>query len=543
MKPLGFSLLLVLVGFVTAGHPPAKDLPAKLLPGLGRHHHPVSTPNPEAQKFFDQGLILLYAFNHDEAARSFARAAELDPNLAMAYWGLALVLGPNYNLDADAEQWKAAHAALQKALKLANKAPEPERAYIHALAKRYSPDPKADRLKLAVAYKQAMGALARKYPDDLDAATLYAESAMNLRPWKLWSPDGKPAEGTEEILAVLESVLRRNPDHPGANHYYIHAIEASPHPERGLACAQRLKTLVPAAGHLVHMPAHIYMRVGDYAAAAQANEQAVSADEAYFKLRPVKGVYPLMYYSHNIHFLAVAHCFQGRRADAQKAADKLAAHVGPHVESMPMLEGFLMVPALVRVRFQRWDDILASREPPEKQLLTRATWHYARALAALAGKEIKRAEMERRAFLAIKKDIPEDMKASDWNTAQSVLGIAEKVLDAKLAVARGEKGRAVEVLQQAVKMEDALNYGEPPDWFLPVRETLGAVLLTDGKAAEAEKVFRAGLAQHARSGRCLLGLCESLRAQGRAHSARLVEQEFRAAWRNADPKELRLTDF
>src|SRR5262249_22179006 len=235
MKRLSVVLVFLAGGVAFADHD--KNMPARpatLMGGLGRHHHPVATGNEEAQKFFDQGLTLLYAFNHDEAARSFARAAEIDPNLAMAYWGLALVKGPNYNLDADEEQWKAAHAALEKAQKLAVKAPEPERDYIQALARRYSPHPKADRKQLAAAYKEAMGELARKYPDDLDAATLYAESAMNLRPWKLWYPAGKPAEGTEEILGVLESVLRRNPDHPGANHYYIHAIEASPHAERGL---------------------------------------------------------------------------------------------------------------------------------------------------------------------------------------------------------------------------------------------------------------------------------------------------------------------
>jgi tetratricopeptide (TPR) repeat protein len=544
MKPLAITLLFLLGAVARADHPSTgTGNKAALMPGLGHHHHPVSTRNAEAQKFFDQGLILLYAFNHDESARSFARAAELDPNLAMAFWGLALVKGPNYNLDADDEQWQAAYAALQKALKLAEKAPEPERDYIQALAKRYGPDPKADRMKLAVAYKDAMGELARKYPDDLDAATLYAESAMNLRPWKLWGPDGKPAEGTEEIVTVLEAVLRRNPDHPGANHYYIHAIEASPHPERALPSARRLPSLVPAAGHLVHMPAHIYMRVGDYAAAARANVQAVAADQAYLKSRDVKGVYAMMYYSHNIHFLAVAHGFQGRSADAKKAADQLAAHVGPHVDEMPMLEGFLMVQPLVLARFQRWDDILAANMPGEKRQITRAAWHFARSLACLARGKVKEAEQERQEFLALKKTIPDDAKISDWNTAQSVLGIAEVVLNAKLALARNDRRAAVELLRQGVQKEDALLYGEPPDWITPVRETLGAVLLLSGDAAEAEKVFRAGLEQHRRSGRCLLGLRESLKAQKKDHAARLVDQEFQAAWKNADVKELRLEDL
>jgi tetratricopeptide (TPR) repeat protein len=544
MKRFGALLLVPLSGVAFADHD--KDQPARpatLMAGLGNHSHPVSTENEEAQKFFDQGLRLLYAFNHDEAGRSFARAAELDPNLAMAYWGVALVKGPNYNLDADDGQWKAAHAALQKALQLAAWAPEPERDYVRALAKRYAPDPKADRRQLASAYKEAMGELARKYPDDLDAATLYAESAMNLRPWKLWTPDGKPAEGTEEILGVLEAVLRRNPDHPGANHYYIHAIEASPHPERGLPSALRLPGLVPAAGHLVHMPGHIHMRVGDYAAAARSNEQAIAADQAYIKKYDVKGVYPMMYYPYNIHFLAAAHCFQGRAADAQKAAEQLAAHVGPHVEEMPMLEGFLLMQPVVLVRFNRWDEVLAAKLPDEKRTLTRATWRFARALACLAQGKAEEAERERREFLGCKKSLPKDAKVSDWNTAQDVLGIAALVLDAKTALARADRPRALELLRRAVQMEDALNYGEPPDWILPVRETLGAVLLLGGDAAEAEKVFRAGLAQHPRSGRCLLGLWRSLEAQKKDDAARHVSREFRAAWRNADGQEPDLKGF
>jgi tetratricopeptide (TPR) repeat protein len=544
MRRLGVPLLVLLAGFALGDHPPDKpDGAARLMGGLGDHHHPVSARSAEAQRFFDQGLILLYAFNHDEAARSFARAAELDPALAMAYWGLALVRGPNYNLEADDEQRKAAYEALRKALDLAEKAPEPERDYVRALAKRYSPDPKADRARLALAYKEAMGELARKYPDDLDAATLYAESAMDLRPWKLWSPDGKPAEGTEEILAVLESVLRRNPNHPGANHYYIHAIEASPHPERGLGCAQRLPALVPAAGHLVHMPAHIYLRLGDYAEAVRANERAVAVDQAYFKGRDVKGVYAMMYYPHNLHFLAVAHCFQGRSADARKAADLLAKHVGPHVEEMPMLEGFLMAPPLALARFQRWDDILAAASPGEKRTLARAAWHFARALAHLARGDAKTAGQERQALRECKKALPEDAKVSDWNTAQSVLGIADAVLDAKLALAGKDRDRAVELLRQALRGEDALAYGEPPDWILPVHETLGAVLLLGGDAAGAEKVFRAGLEKHPRSGRCLLGLRESLKSQNKSYAARLVDQEFQTAWRNADVKEPRLEDY
>ncbi|MBM4067836.1 MAG: hypothetical protein FJ271_02660 [Planctomycetes bacterium] len=544
MRSLVIALVCVVPGSALADHPPATSKSAvMLLPGLGKHHHPVSTRNSEAQKYFDQGLTLLYGFNHDEAARSFSRAADLDPELAMAYWGLALVKGPNYNLDADAGQWRAANKALQMALKLSAKAPPPERAYIHALAKRYTEDPKADRHKLAIAYKTAMGKLTARYPDDLDAATLYAESAMNLRPWKLWSHDAKPAEGTLEILQVLESVLRRNPEHPGANHYYIHAIEASPYPERGLACARRLETLVPAAGHLVHMPAHIYIRIGDYAAAARSNEHAIKADLAYIQRAKPKGAYPMMYFSHNIHFLAVARCFQGRSGDAWKAVEHLAEHVMPHVAEMPMLEGFLLAPPLVLARFQRWDDILAARLPGEKLKAARAAWYFARGLAQLGKGNPAAAAKERQEFLALKKVIPKETMISDWNSAQSVLAIAAAVLDAKLALAVKERARCLDLLRRAVAMEDALAYGEPPDWFLPVRETLGAALLDVGDAAEAEKVFRAGLAQHPRNPRCLFGLRESLKAQRKDYAAQMINIEFQRAWRHAEPQALRLEDL
>jgi tetratricopeptide (TPR) repeat protein len=300
---------------------------------------------------------------------------------------------------------------------------------------------------------------------------------------------------------------------------------------------------VPAAGHLVHMPSHIYMRVGDYAAAARANEEAIAADQAYFKSHGTQGVYWLMYYPHNIHFLAAAHCFQGRFAAAKEAADRLAAHVEPHIEEMPMLEGFLVTPTVVLVRFNRWDDILASPSPGEKRPFTRATWHFARALAHLAKGDVQKAGQERKEFLAVKKTIPEDMKISDWNTAQHVLGIAAAVLDAKLALAGGDRRRAINLLRRAVRLEDALHYGEPPDWLMPVRETLGAVLLGSGDAAGAEEVFRAGLAKHPRNGRCLFGLRESLKAQKKDYAARLVEQELQAAWKNADSKELRLEDY
>ena len=514
-------------------HPSADTKPAVLMSGLGEHNHPVSTKNSEAQRFFNQGLTFIFAFNHDESVRSFKRAAELDPNLAMAYWGIALALGPNINLDVDPEREKAAYKAVQKALALSANAPEQERAYIESLAKRYSIDPKADLKKLAVDYKNAMGELVKRYPDDLDAATLYAESMMDLRPWQLWNKDGTPAEGTEEIVTVLESVLKRNPNHIGANHYYIHAVEASLHPERALPSAERLTTLVPAAGHLVHMPAHIYMRTGDYKSADQRNKVAAEVDQAYIKSSGVQRLYPLMYYSHNLHFLAVAYAMEGRFSDDKKAADQLEAHVGPHVKGMPMLEFFMPTSTLILVRFQRWDDILKSPAPDPGMVITTVIWHFARGMAYAATGKVKEAERERKLFIAAEKTIPADA-AWDLNSGGNVLKIAELVLDARIALAKGNKKSSIELLRKAVDAEDALNYAEPPGWYIPVRESLGGVLMLNGDYAEAEKVFRADLHKNPRSGRSLFGLYENLKAQGKNYDAQLVQKEFEVAWKNAD---------
>jgi tetratricopeptide (TPR) repeat protein len=526
-----------------AQHPAPDVKPAVLLDGLGAAHHPVSTNSTDAQKFFDQGLRLLYAFNHDEAHRAFARAAESDPQLAMAHWGMALAVGPNYNLDAEEAQLKSAYASIQKAQMLAKNAPEHERAYIAALSRRYATDPRnADKKQLALAYKEAMGELARRYPDDLDAATLYAESAMNLRPWDLWSKDGKPAPGTEEIVAVLESVRRRNPDHTGANHYLIHAVEASPFPERALAAADRLRDLAPAAGHLVHMPSHIYIRVGDFAAAARANEKAAAVDHAYITRFGIKGVYPMMYYSHNLHFLAVAHGFQGRYADAKKAADKLGAHVGPHVHDMPMLEFFLPTATLVQVRFRRWDDILAAPEPDSKLTIVRCIRHYARGLAFLAQGKTNEARAELNAFANLHRAMPADLKYGDRNAAKLVLSIPAAALEARILLAGQEYDKAIDLFTKAIAAEDDLNYIEPAGWYLPIREQLGAAYLGQKRAADAEKVFRADLERNRRNPHSLFGLMASLKAQGKTYGAQCVQQEFQATWRNADGTEIRIED-
>jgi tetratricopeptide (TPR) repeat protein len=521
--------------------------PIVLMDGYGDLHHPVTTRNPEAQRFFDQGLRLVYAFNHEEAVRSFQHAAELDPDCAMAYWGVALALGPNINLDVDPDREKLAYEAIQKALPLAAKVSEPERAYIEALAKRYSNDPKADLKKLNVDYKNAMAEVIKRYPDDPDAATFYAESVMLLRPWQYWSADGKPADGTLEMVAVLEAVLKRNPDHIGANHLYIHAVEASPHPEWALPSAQRLKVLTPAAGHLVHMPAHIDIRVGNYEAAARANVYGAQADRDFIKVAGAENIYSMMYYSHNLHFLTIANCMQGRFADAQRAAAQLEAHLkpylsGPMAEAMlPMLDGFLPTPTIVLARFRKWDEILASPEPEKKLVVTGAMWHFARGLAYAATGKASDAENEEKLFAAAIKTIAADAPYG-INTSASVFKVAEPLLAGKIAWLKGDKKMALDLLKRAVEAEDALKYDEPADWQLPARESLGGALLASGDYAAAEAVFRAELERNPRGGRSLFGLLESLKAQGKQSAAAFVQAELDAAWKNADMK-LRLQDL
>ncbi len=548
---LAFAILLLAANTPAQHqHTPTSDAkPATLIPGLGDVHHPVSTSKPEAQQFFDQALALVYGFNHDEAVRSFKRAAELDPQLAMAHWGVALALGPNINMDVDADHEKAAYEAVQKALALASKASEADRAYINALAKRYSNDLKADLKKLSLDYKNAMADVFRRFPDDLDAATLYAESIMVLRPWNFWTSDGKPAEGTEEMIALLESVLRRDPQHTGANHYYIHAVEASPHPEWALPSAQRLKVLAPMAGHLVHMPAHIDIRSGNYDAAARSNAYAAEADREYFKVTGQQGMYPMMYYSHNLHFLAVAHGMQGRYQDAKRAADQLNAHLGPFLQgngpeleaTLPLLDAFMPTPTLIMVRFRRWDDILKSPAPDQKLTAATALWHFGRAMAYASTGKLDIAEKERSIVVSTAKALPAD-RMYGFNTARSVFGVAENIMSARIALAKSDKRAAIEFLKKALVIEDSLNYDEPEDWYIPVRESLGAALILNGDYVEAEKVFRAELEKHRRNGRALFGLLESLKAQGKKHAAEFVLREFEAAWKNADTK-LRIEDL
>lgn len=507
-----------------------------LMTGLGEHHHTISTKNPEAQRFFDQGLTLVFAFNHEEAARAFRRASELDPQSAMAFWGIALALGPCINLDVDPPHEKAAYEAVQKALSLAPGATPRERDYILALAKRYSSDPKVDLRKLDAEYANAMRELSKRYPDDLDAATLYAESLMDLHPWKLWSLDGRPTEGTEEIVVVLESVLRRDPNHIGANHYYIHATEASPHPEWALASATRLETLVPAAGHLVHMPAHTYMRVGDYAAAARSNAAGADADRAYLRESGTTGsMYDMLYYCHNLHFLAASYSMGGDFAHAKQAADALVAHVSPMLHDMPVAEVYMPYPIFILVRFHRWDDVLKLPPPDTNLAMTTAFWHFARGSAFAGKSQIEMAEAERRTLETAYQETPADLEFSMFsNKARTFLELAANILDARIAAAKGEQERSIKFWEQSVRIEDGLYYGEPPEWFYPVRESLGGALLLNGRAGRAETVFRADLEQYPRNPRSLFGLLRALEAQNKTANVDEVRREFEAAWKNAD---------
>jgi tetratricopeptide (TPR) repeat protein len=378
--------------------------------------------------------------------------------------------------------------------------------------------------------------LSRKYPDDLDAATLFAESMMNLRPWQLWNADGTPAEGTQEIVSTLESVLRRDPNHMGAVHYYIHTVEASPSPERALASADRLAALAPGAGHIVHMPSHIYIRTGNYNGARANNEAAAKVDEQYIKATGAQGVYPLMYYSHNLHFLAIAAGIQGRCADAQDAAKRLSANVQPMVKEMPMLEPFLSIALVTDVRCERWDDLLTMASPPAQSPVLKAFWLYSHGMALAAHGKLADAEIQEKELAVLEKATPRDevFMPPINNKTWRVFHIADDVLSARIAAAKGDKASAVKMLRDAVATQDELKYGEPPDWYYQVRESLGGMLLQTGDAKAAEQVFRDDLQKNPRNPRSLYGLAAALKKQGRDYDATWVQKQFDTAWQGAD---------
>jgi tetratricopeptide (TPR) repeat protein len=453
----------------------------------------------------------------------------------MAYWGVALALGSNYNLEADSPQLSEAYASLQQAMSLAPKASARDQAYIEALSHRYAADPEADRKLLASAYKAAMSGLAKKYPNDLDAATLYAESMMNLHPWQLWSVDGTPAENTLEILSVLEGVLKRDPNHTGANHYYIHAVEASPHPERALPSARRLAALAPSAGHLVHMPSHIYIRTGDYEKAAEANSQAVTVDERYIKQNGSEGVYPAMYYNHNIHFLASVSSMNGNYAESIRRSRQLETNVKPMLKMMPMLETFGAYPLTTLVRFEKWAEILNEPEPDKDATVVSSLWHFARGIALARTGKTADAERELAALRETVIRLPVAMPMGN-NAAATVLKVPDEILSGEIAFAKGDKAAATLHLTNAVSAHDELIYDEPPDWDLPAREFLGRVLLLNGEYSKAEAVYRAELLKHPHNGRALHGLSESLKKQNRLREAAKVDVQLKIAWAHADTK-------
>lgn len=496
-------------------------------------HHPVQTANIQAQLYFDQGLTFIYAFNHEAAYWSFLRASESDPKMAMAYWGMALALGMNINTPISPERSKIAYASITKANQLAIGGPDHELAYVQALAKRYSDNPNADQNKLGADYSSAMEQLSGKYPDDLDAAVLYAESLLDLNPWHQWSLEGKPLTGTMKAVRKLESVLKRDPDHLGANHYFIHAVEASSHPEIALMSAERLRTLLPSSGHILHMSSHIFMLVGNYRQAAASNEAAIAADRAFIREYGIRGNYPVHYMTHNYYVLVRAYTMEGRFEDAKGAAENLVEFYVPHFMQMPELEYYATAPMSVLIAFQRWDDLLELPKPSEQMRVNSVLWRFGRALAFAKLGDLKKAHAEQSLFLDGKSKLTKD-EVFGYNPAQKILVIADLCLKAELEAAQGNAAQALDSLKKAVKEQDALQYNEPPDWFFPIRETLGAFLLKKQKPEEAEAVFRQELQRHPRNGRALFGLMESLKAQSKTYDYSWVNEEFQKAWKYSD---------
>lgn len=543
-------ILALLCGALAAAAPAAAQhdrhgarLPAAggavpLYDDLGSHRYGITTAVPRAQRYFDQGLRLHYAFNHAEAVRAFGEAARLDPACAMCHWGTALALGPNVNAPAmDSAATVQAYAAVQRALRHAPGAAPVEQALVRALATRYAPAPAASRAGLDSAYARAMEAVAREHPDDPEVATLYAESVMDLSPWHYWTGEGEPRPATPALLAALERVIAANPDHPGACHFFIHAVEEV-QPARAVPCAERLAALMPGAGHIVHMPGHIYVRVGRYMDAVRANEHAVHADEAYIRdQRPGAGIYTLGYYPHNHDFLAFAAMMAGRRAQALEAAGKVAGGIPAEMlraPGMEFLQHRMTRPLQLLVRFERWDDVLRAPAPPEDLRHARAMWHYARGRALAARGRPGEAEAELARVRAAAADSALAGVRMEFNSPGAILGVAEAVLAGHVAAARGDHAGAVRHLREAVRREDGLVYGEPPDWTVPVRQELGEALLAAGDPAGAEEAFRQELEHFPANGWSLRGLARSLRAQGRSAEAAEAEARFRTAWKDAD---------
>jgi len=521
-------------GATTAPPVPVRDS-VPLYDDLGTHHVAITTAVPLTQRYFDQGMRLLFAFNHGEAIRAFTEAARLDPNCAMCYWGVGYAYGPHVNAGMDSAGGVAAYAAVRQAVIRLRYASPREQSYIGALLKRYSPTPRANRAALDSAYARGMGGVVTQYPNDLDAAALYAESLMDLRPWNYWDKKtGEPYPGTTEILAQLERVIQANPNHPGACHFYIHAVEAVA-PEKAVPCAERLAALMPGAGHLVHMPAHIYVRVGRYADAITANEHAVHVDEAYIEGQKPQGVYPVGYYPHNYHFLAFAATLAGNSAVAIAAAKKTAATTPVEVaKQVPFVEPYLHYPYLTLVSFGRWDELLAMPLPPAELPYSVAMVQYARGVALAATGRFAEAQAALNAVKQIATAGVQAYAGAGWTTPSTNLDIAMHALAGEIAARQDSLSSAVLHFRAALAIEDDQLYTEPPDWYYPIRHSLAAVLLRAGNPAEAEELYRQNLKRFPENGWALFGLAQALRAQGRDAEAADVDARFQKAWQGAD---------
>jgi tetratricopeptide (TPR) repeat protein len=530
---IGMISWLAMFSLAEAAPADQTDAPP-LFDNLGSLHHPITTTSEQAQRFFDQGLRLVYAFNHEEAIRSFEAAVQLDSQSAMPYWGIALALGPNINGEMGKKDERRAIEMVQKARRLAGHITPVEQAYIEALVTRYVGRKGVKRKGLDEAYAKAMRSVVQRFPEDSDAATLFAEALMDLRPWDFWKPDGRPQPGTEEIVTTLEAVLVKNPDHPGACHYYLHAVEASLQPERALPCADRLPGLMPGAGHLVHMPAHIYMRVGKYHEAVEGNQQAAHVDEQYFASQHPTGEYADGYYRHNLHFLWASLAMEGRNVEAMKAARDVAATITVEEASKDRSKEFyLPTPIFSMIRFGRWEELLKEPAPPKGLRLMDGMWRLGRGLALVATGRLPGGEGEHVVLAGLTKQIRRD-RTTEEKTQRALLKIAERILSGEIAARRQRYDEAIRLFEEAIRMEEALPYSEPPLWPLSVRHHLGAVLLLADRPAEAEAVYHADLLRHPDNGWALTGLIQSLEAQQKDDQAAVAEDRFKKAWAHAD---------
>lgn len=514
---------------------------APLFEGMGDYHRPITTNDAGAQRYFDQGMVLAFGFNHAEAIRSFRAAQRLDPDCAMCFWGEALATGPNINVTSGGraimspESRVAAHAAAQKALSLADRVAPVERALIEAQAVRYDGSETSDRDPLDRAYAEAMRSVVQRFPDDDDAAAMYAEAWMNTMPWNYWSDDGQPRPETVEVIDALERIIARSPRHPLALHLYIHAVEASSDPGRAEAAADTLLTLVPGSGHLVHMPAHTYWRVGRYHDAAEANVRAAAVDEQYIAQCNAQGFYPALYYPHNIHFLWAASSMEGRSAVAIDAARRVAANVRiEQIREFPTVEFFRTIPLLALTQFGRWDEILAEPMPDASLRYATAIARYARGVALARKGDLAAAHRERDQLVPLRDTTEILFLDTNDYPAVTLLQIADALLEGEIAMAAGSVDAAVGHFERAVALQDGLPYMEPPFWYYPTRQSLGAALLAAGRAGEAEAVYRRDLEDYPHNGWSMFGLAESLAAQGRTDEAAEVREMFAHVWARAD---------